>query len=103
MSPNDFPDNVIPLRPRPSGRAAKPAGNNAPAALAGARLCRATARRNGQDADALPLAASGLAWRLSGEALCTPCTRHADWLLVPARSDGGRIAGVATDEGSLIV
>lgn len=64
------------------------------AALAGARLCRATARRNGQDADALPLAASGLAWRLSGEALCTPCTRHADWLLVPARSDGGRMAGV---------
>ncbi|HSX73572.1 MAG TPA: hypothetical protein VLG73_05165 [Shinella sp.] len=64
------------------------------AALAGARLCRATARRNGQDADALPLASSGLGWRLSGEALCTPCTRHADWLLVPARGDGGRAAGV---------
>lgn len=35
MSPNDFPDNVIPLRPRRSDRAAKPAGNNAPAAIAG--------------------------------------------------------------------
>ncbi|WP_430441389.1 hypothetical protein [Shinella sp.] len=64
------------------------------ATLAGARLCRAAARRNGQDADALPLAASGLAWRLSGEALCTPCTRHADWLIVPGRSESGRTVGV---------
>ena len=58
------------------------------AALAGARLARAVPRRNGEDADALPLASSGLAWRLNGEALCTPCTRHADWVLVPTGHDG---------------
>jgi hypothetical protein len=60
------------------------------AVLAGARLCRAMARPNEQDADALPLVASGLLWRISGEAACTPCGRHADWLLVPVRSDGGQ-------------
>lgn len=58
------------------------------AALAGARLARAAAHRSGEDADVLPLAASGLAWRLNGEALCTPCTRHADWVLVPTGHDG---------------
>lgn len=63
------------------------------AVLAGARLCRAMARPNGQDADTLPLVASGLVWRLSGEALCTPCGRLADWLLVPVRSDGGQPMG----------
>lgn len=64
------------------------------AVFAGARLTRAAPRRGGQEADALPLASSGLAWRLGGEALCTPCTRHADWVLVPTRSDGGRMAGL---------
>ena len=64
------------------------------AALAGGRLARASARRNGESVDALPLVASGLAWRLGGEALCTPCARHADWLLVPAHFDGGRSAGL---------
>ncbi|MBN9053431.1 acyl-CoA dehydrogenase family protein [Shinella sp. NM-101] len=62
------------------------------AVLAGARLARASARRNSEAADGLPLAASGLAWRLGGEALCTPCARHADWLLMPVRLDGGRPA-----------
>ncbi|WP_411037160.1 acyl-CoA dehydrogenase family protein [Shinella sp. BYT-45] len=64
------------------------------AVLAGARLARAAARRNNEAADALPLTSSGLAWRLGGEVLCTPCTRHADWLLVPAHQDGGRTAGL---------
>jgi hypothetical protein len=64
------------------------------AALAGARFTRANARRNGEDTDALPLAASGLAWRLSGDAHCTPCARHADWMLVPTRNDGGKLAGL---------
>ena len=64
------------------------------AALAGGRLARASARRNGESVDVLPLVASGLAWRLGGEALCTPCARHADWLLVPAHLDGGRSAGL---------
>ncbi|MCQ4630070.1 acyl-CoA dehydrogenase family protein [Shinella sp. CPCC 100929] len=64
------------------------------AALSGARLARAVPRRNGEEAETLPLAASGLAWRLSGEALCTPCTRHADWLLVPTRNDGGKAASL---------
>lgn len=60
------------------------------AILAGARLARATARRNNEATDALALTSSGLAWRLAGEALCTPCTRHADWVLVPARHDGAK-------------
>ncbi len=64
------------------------------AVLAGGRLARASARRSGESVDALPLVASGLAWRLGGEALCTPCARHADWLLVPAHLDGGRSAGL---------
>lgn len=64
------------------------------AVLAGGRLARAAARRSGESIDALPLVASGLAWRLGGEALCTPCARHADWLLVPAHLDGGRPAGL---------
>lgn len=64
------------------------------AVLAGARLARGAPRRNGEEADALALAASGVAFRLSGEVLCTPCTRHADWVLVPARVDGGKPAGL---------
>lgn len=65
------------------------------AALTGARIARAAALpRGGETGDALPLAASGLAWRLGGEALCTPCARHADWVLVPTSSDAGRTAGL---------
>lgn len=65
------------------------------AALAGARLARAAPLpRSGEPAETLPLAANGLAWRLSGDALCTPCTRHADWMLVPTRSDAGKTAGL---------
>lgn len=64
------------------------------AALAGARFSLAQARRNGEEIDALPLVASGLAWRLNGEAHCTPCARHADWMLVPTRNDGGKLAGL---------
>jgi len=65
------------------------------AALTGARIARAVALpRNGESADALPLTANGLAWRLSGDALCTPCTRHADWMLVPTGSETGKAAGL---------
>lgn len=35
---------------------------------------------------------SGVGWRLAGEALSTPCTRHADWLLVPTQIDEGKAA-----------
>ena len=58
------------------------------AVLAGARLAGGAARANGVETDALPLLSTGLVWRLSGEALCSPCTRHADWVLVPTRSAG---------------
>lgn len=58
------------------------------AALAGARVALAVARASGAETGALPLLASGLTWRLSGEALCSPCTRHADWVLVPTLSAG---------------
>ena len=64
------------------------------AALSGARRARGVPRRNGQEAEALPLAPNGLVWRLNGEALCTPCTRHADWVLVPTGNDGGRTVGL---------
>jgi alkylation response protein AidB-like acyl-CoA dehydrogenase len=64
------------------------------AALAGARLARAAPRRVGEDMEALALTASGLAWRLNGDALCTPCTRHADWILVPTRNEAGKRAGL---------
>lgn len=57
------------------------------AALAGARLARGVVRAK-DNAEALPLVSNGLAWRLAGEALCTPCTRHADWLLLPTQNGG---------------
>lgn len=60
------------------------------AILAGARLARASVRR-GQSADTFSLASGGLAWRLGGEAFCTPCTRHADWLLVPVHHEGTKV------------
>lgn len=63
------------------------------AARAGARLALAAARANGAETDALPLLASGLVSRLTGEALCSPCTRHADWVLVPTQS-AGKVADV---------
>ncbi len=64
-----------------------------PAALAGGRLCEARPVHRGAESGApLPLAASGVGWRLGGEALCTPCARHADWLLVPTRTDTGKSA-----------
>jgi alkylation response protein AidB-like acyl-CoA dehydrogenase len=64
------------------------------AALAGARLAGASVQRKEEPVDALVLLPHGLAWRLNGEAFCTPCTRHADWVLVPARPGGGRTAGL---------
>jgi len=64
------------------------------AARSGARLARAVARRGGAELEALPLAIVGLAHRLSGEALSTPCTRHADWMLIPVLGDGGKTAGL---------
>lgn len=69
------------------------------AILAGARLARASARHNNEAADTLVFTASGLAWRLAGKALCTPCTRHADWVLVPARHDGVRAADLVLPTG----
>jgi hypothetical protein len=60
------------------------------AILAGARLARASVRR-GQTADSFSLASGGLAWRLGGEAFCTPCARHADWLLVPVHHEGTKV------------
>ncbi|MDR6758138.1 hypothetical protein J2Y48_003436 [Mycoplana sp. BE70] len=64
-----------------------------PAALAGGRLSEARPlHRNSENGAPLPLLASGVGWRLTGEALCTPCARHADWLLVPTRTDGGKVA-----------
>ena len=64
-----------------------------PAALAGGRLSEARPlHRNPEDGAPLPLLASGVGWRLTGEAFCTPCARHADWLLVPTRTDGGKVA-----------
>ena len=60
------------------------------AVLAGARLARASVRR-GQTADSFSLASGGLAWRLGGEAFCTPCARHADWLLVPVHHEGTKV------------
>jgi alkylation response protein AidB-like acyl-CoA dehydrogenase len=60
------------------------------AALAGARLAGA-ARRGDGGTEALALIATGLAWRLNGEMLCTPCTRHADWVLVPTRGSSGKL------------
>ena len=60
------------------------------AVLAGARLARASVRR-GQTADSFSLASGGLAWRLGGEAFCTPCARHADWLLVPVHREGTKV------------
>lgn len=66
-----------------------------PAVLAGARLSRAAAFRRGGDGDeAMALAASGLHWRIGGEALATPCTRHADWIVLPACLETGRTGGV---------
>lgn len=64
------------------------------AARSGARLARAVGRRNGAELEALPLAIVGLAHRLSGEALSTPCTRHADWMLIPVLGDGGKTTGL---------
>lgn len=64
------------------------------AALSGARLARATGRRNGTELDALPLTITGLTHRLNGEALSTACTRHADWMLIPVRGDTGRTVGL---------
>ena len=64
------------------------------ASLSGARMARAVPRRNGGALEALPLAVTGLAHRLSGEAVSTPCTRHADWMLIPVRGDGGKTAGL---------
>lgn len=64
------------------------------AALSGARLARAAGRRNGVELDALPLSIIGLTHRLSGEALSTPCTRHADWMLIPVRADTGKTVGL---------
>ncbi|MGQ3214950.1 MAG: acyl-CoA dehydrogenase family protein [Shinella sp.] len=64
------------------------------AALAGARLAGASVQRKEAPTDALTLVPHGLGWRLNGEAFCTPCTRHADWVLVPARPGGGKTAGL---------
>lgn len=64
------------------------------AARSGARLARAVGRRNGAELEALPLTIVGLAHRLNGEALSTPCTRHADWMLIPVLGDGGRPTGL---------
>lgn len=64
------------------------------AALAGARLAGAAVQPKEELADALVLLPHGLAWRLNGEVLCTPCTRHADWVLVPVRPGGGRTASL---------
>lgn len=64
-----------------------------PAALAGARLGRATpVQRSGDRTTSLLLMPSGVGWRLNGELLCTPCARHADWVLVPTRSEAGKSA-----------
>lgn len=64
-----------------------------PAALAGARLSMAMpVQRDGGTATALPLTPAGVGWRMGGELLCTPCARHADWVLVPTRSETGKTA-----------
>lgn len=64
-----------------------------PAALAGARLSMATSvQRDGGTATALTLMPTGVGWRMGGELLCTPCARHADWVLVPTRSEAGKTA-----------
>jgi alkylation response protein AidB-like acyl-CoA dehydrogenase len=54
------------------------------AALAGARVARGAARSG----EALPLVSNGVALRLGGEVLCTPCARHADWMLLPVQTGG---------------
>lgn len=64
-----------------------------PAALAGARLGKALPfHRNSENGAPLRMMASGVGWRLAGEVLCTPCARHADFLLVPTQTDGGKAA-----------
>lgn len=65
------------------------------AALAGGRLALAhPMRHGGEERSRAAITPSGLGWRLNGEGFCTPCTRHADWLLVPVRNEAGRSVGL---------
>lgn len=54
------------------------------AALAGARVARGAARSG----EALPILSNGVSLRVGGEVFCTPCARHADWMLLPVQTGG---------------